>query len=267
MTDTPSNKTPESPLQLERDGAVATLRFNRPAALNAVDVSMAQAFLRAARELAGDPSVRALVLCGAGKGFMAGGDLATLRANPRQGAADLLGPLHEALTVLAAMNAPLIAQVHGVAAGAGLSLMLQADFVIAAEGTRFNLAYVNIGASCDVGASWALPRLVGLRRALEIAMLGDTLSCAQALQEGLVNRVVPAAELDTQVQALAQRLAAGPTVALGHLRRLMRASFDRDLPAQLAAEAAAFIQCAETEDFRTGIDAFFAKQPAGFIGR
>ncbi len=266
MTYTTSTTTPDAPLQLERDGAVVTLRFNRPTALNAVDVPMAQAFLQAARQLASDKSVRAIVLCGAGKGFMAGGDLATLRANPRQAAAELIGPLHEAITLFAAMDAPLIAQVHGVAAGAGLSLMLQADFVIAAEGTRFSMAYVNIGASCDVGASWALPRLVGLRRALEIAMLGETLSCAQAQQLGLVNRVVTAIELETEVKALAQRLAKGPTVALGHLRRLMRESFDRDLPAQLGAEAAAFIHCAETQDFKSGIDAFFAKQPAQFVG-
>ena len=165
------------------------------------------------------------------------------------------------------MDAPLIAQVHGVAAGAGLSLMLQADFIIAAEGTRFSLAYANIGTSCDVGASWALPRLVGLRRALEIAMLGETLTCEEALRLGLVTRVAPPAELDTQVKALAQRLASGPTVAFGRLRRLMRESFGRDLPAQLDAEAQGFLACAGTQDFKTGIDAFFAKQPAQFEGR
>ena len=185
-----------SPLEVTRDGAVATLRFSRPGALNAINVPMAQALLAAVRQLAADASVRAVVLCGAGKGFMAGGDLATLRANPVQGAADLLGPLNEAVQVLATMNAPVIAKVHGVAAGAGLSLMLQADFVIAAEGTRFNLAYINLGTSCDVGASWALPRLVGLRNALEIALMGDTLTASDALRLGLVNRVVPAEHLE-----------------------------------------------------------------------
>jgi 2-(1,2-epoxy-1,2-dihydrophenyl)acetyl-CoA isomerase len=258
---------PEASLQLERNGAVALIRFNRPHALNAIDVPMAQALLRTARALAADRSVRAIVLCGAGKGFMAGGDLATMRADPLQGAADLIGPLNEALLVFAAMDAPLIAQVHGVAAGAGLSLMLQADFVLAAEGTRFNLAYVNLGTSCDVGASWALPRLVGLRRALEIAMLGETLTSADAERLSLVNRVVAAADLKAEVTALAQRLASGPTVAYGHLRRLMRASFDRDLPGQLAAEAAAFAECAATADFKTGIEAFYSKQPAQFVGR
>lgn len=266
MTDTTTMQATEAPLLIERDGAVVVLRFNRPKALNAVDVPMAQAFLQAVRELANDRSVRAIVLCGAGKGFMAGGDLATLSANPRHAAAELIGPLHEALMVLAGIDAPLVAQVHGVAAGAGFSLMLQADFAIAAEGTRFNMAYVNIGASCDVGASWALPRLIGLRRALEVAMLGETLDSAQALQLGLLNRVVPAADLETQAMAFAQRLAKGPTVALGRLRRLMRESFDRDLPAQLAAEAAAFVHCAQTEDFRAGVNAFFTKQTALFSG-
>lgn len=257
----------ESPLQIGREGAVATLRFNRPAALNAIDVPMARSFLSAVKDLAADRGVRAVLMSGAGKGFMAGGDLAVLQADPLQGAADLIGPLHEALTVLDAMDAPLVAQVHGVAAGAGLSLMLQADFVLAAEGTRFNLAYVNIGTSCDVGASWALPRLVGMRRALEIAMLGDAFDAAAAERMGLINRVLPAAELEAAAMALAQRLAAGPTVALGHLRRLMRGAFDRDLAAQLDAESAAFRDCAATEDFRLGIDAFFARKPAVFTGR
>ena len=256
-----------SPLEVTRDGAVATLRFSRPDALNAINVPMAQALLAAVRALATDTSVRAVVLCGAGKGFMAGGDLATLRANPVQGAADLLGPLNEAVQVLATMNAPVIAKVHGVAAGAGLSLMLQADFVIAAEGTRFNLAYINLGTSCDVGASWALPRLVGLRHALEIALMGDTLTASDALRLGLVNRVVPVEHLDTAAAALIDRVAHGPTLAYGAMKRLMRASFDRDLDTQLIAETAAFAGCAATQDMRTGIEAFFAKKPPVFEGR
>jgi 2-(1,2-epoxy-1,2-dihydrophenyl)acetyl-CoA isomerase len=257
----------DRPLLLTRDGAVARLCFNRPEALNAIDVPMAHALLTTSRQLAADASVRAVVLCGAGKGFMAGGDLATLSADPVQGAADLITPLHEAVQILAGLDAPLIAQVHGVVAGAGLSLMLQADFVLAAEGTRFNLAYANVGASCDVGASWALPRMVGLRRALEIALLGDTLEATDAARLDLINRVVPAAELEAQVNALAQRLAAGPTRALGQMRRLMRNAFDHSLPEQLDAEAAAFGLCARTQDFRTGLDAFFARQPARFVGR
>lgn len=259
--------TTDAPLLTGRDGAVATLRFNRPAALNAIDVPMARAFLAAVQDIAADRGVRAVLLSGAGKGFMAGGDLAVLSADPQRGAAELIGPLHEALTVLDALDAPVVAQVHGVAAGAGLSLMLQADFVLAAAGTRFNLAYASIGASCDVGGSWALPRWVGLRRALEIALLGDTLDAATAERIGLINRVVPAADLESEALALAHRLAGGPTVALGHLRRLLRASQGRDLATQLDAEAAAFQACAATDDFRLGLDAFRDRKPPAFTGR
>ena len=258
--------TTPPPLLLERHGAIATLRFNRPGALNAIDVPMATALRDTVRSLAQDDSVRCVVLCGAGKGFMAGGDLATLRADPVQGAADLLAPLNEAVALLAQLNAPVIAQVHGVAAGAGLSLMLQADLVLAADTTRFNLAYINLGTSCDVGASWALPRLVGLRHALEIALLGETFSTDDALRLGLINRVLPAAELDAAAQALAQRIASGPTVAYGQMRRLLRDSLTRDLPAQLQAEAQAFLACAKTPDFSEGVAAFLAKRPAQFAG-
>ena len=258
---------PTAPLLLERNGAIATLRFNRPDALNAIDVPMANAVLAAVQTIAADPGVRAVVLCGNGRGFMAGGDLATLRADPVQGAIDILTPLNAALLLLAQMNAPVVAQVHGVAAGAGLSLLLMADYVIAAEGTRLNLAYINLGTSCDVGASWALPRTVGLRKALEIALLGEAFTADDALRLGLINRIVPAAELDSATTNLAQRLAAGPTVAYGAMKRLMRASMDRTLPEQLAAEKDAFVHCAGTDDFRAGVEAFHQRQSAQFVGR
>lgn len=265
MTDD-TEAAPPALLQ-ERQGAIATLRFNRPAALNAIDVPMARAFLAAVQAIAADASVRAVVLRGNGKGFMAGGDLATLRADPVQGAMDLLGPLHAGLALLAQIDAPVIAQVHGVAAGAGLSMLLQADYVLMAEGTRLNLAYINLGTSCDVGASWALPRMVGLRQALEIALLGDAFTAEDALRLGLVNRVVPMAELDAATAAVAERLAAGPTVAYGAMKRLMRQSLERSLPEQLAAEQQAFAHCAATADFREGIEAFYARRPAQFNGR
>ena len=257
----------EPPLLLERHGAIATLRFNRPASMNALDVPTALALRDAVRAIAQDAGVRAVLLQGSGRAFVAGGDLAALRADPVQGAHDLLGPLNETLLLLQGLNAPVIAQVHGAAAGAGLSLMLMCDFVLAAEGTKFNLAYINLGTSCDVGASWALPRLVGLRNALEIALMGDTLTAPDALRLGLVNRVVPAEHLDTATDTLIERIAHGPTLAYGAMKRLMRASFDRDLDTQLIAETAAFAGCAATEDMRTGIEAFYARKPAVFEGR
>ena len=221
----------------------------------------------AVQSIAADPGVRAVVLRGNGRGFMAGGDLATLRADPVQGAIDILTPLNAALELLTQMNAPVIAKVHGAAAGAGLSLVLMADYVIAAEGTRFNLAYINLGTSCDVGASWALPRIVGVRQALEIALLGDAFNADDALRLGLINRMVPAAELESSTTALAQRLASGPTLAYGAMKRLMRESMERTLPEQLAAEKDAFVQCAGTEDFRAGVEAFHQRQSAQFVGR
>jgi 2-(1,2-epoxy-1,2-dihydrophenyl)acetyl-CoA isomerase len=145
--------------------------------------------------------------------------------------------------------------------------MLMCDFVLAAEGSKFNLAYINLGTSCDVGASWALPRLVGLRRALEIALLGESFGADEALRLGLINRVLPAAELPAAAQAFAERIASGPTVAYGHMRRLMRASLDHNLATQLQAEAQAFDACARTDDLREGIEAFFAKRKPQFNGQ
>lgn len=256
----------DRPLLVSRDGGVAHLRFNRPKALNAIDSATAKALLAAADELARDRSVRAIVLSGAGKGFMAGGDLAQMQADPSAIAPDIIGPLHAALQKLAAIDAPVIASVHGVVAGAGVSLMLAADLAIAAEGTRFTLAYLGIGASCDGGASFALPRIVGLRKALEIALLNEPFDAAEALRLSLVNRVVPAAELEAETAKLAQRLGEGPTGAIGRVRRLMRQSFQSDYAAQLGAEKEAFAASAASNDFAEGVRAFFDKRPARFEG-
>ena len=256
----------DSPLLFTCADGIARLRFNRPAVLNAIDVPTAQAFRAACDSIAADASVRAVLLSGEGRAFVAGGDLAFMQAQPAAAVDGLIEPLHQGLLKLAAIDAPVVASVHGAAAGAGLSLMLAADLVIAAEGTRFNLAYVNVGTSCDVGASWALPRVVGLRRAMEIALLGDTLGAEQALQWGLVNRVVPAAELGERTEALLQQLARGPTKALGRLRRLMRQSLGTEFAPQLAAEAESFAACAATADFAEGVSAFLAKRPARFTG-
>ncbi|QXL83880.1 enoyl-CoA hydratase/isomerase family protein [Comamonas sp. NLF-1-9] len=253
-------------LLVSREGAIATLQFNRPEALNALNLEMALAFLAAMREIAADNTVRAVVLKGAGRAFIAGGDLAVLRANPVEGARTLLGPLNEAIRLMHQMDAPIIAQVHGASAGGGLSLMLMCDFVLAAEGSKFNLAYINLGTNCDLGGSWALPRLTGLRHALEIALLGESLSAEDALRLGLINRVLPAGELQTATQALARCLASGPTLAYGRMKRLMRESFDRDLASQLEAEALSFEACAGTDDLREGLEAFFERRPPVFRG-
>lgn len=251
-----------SALAIEQTNGIAHLRFNRPGVLNALDAATAQAFVAACRALASDPTVRVVVLSGAGPAFMAGGDLAALRADPIGAARALIGPMHEGVRLLMQMSAPVIASVHGAVAGAGWSLALAADLALAAEGTRFNLAYVNIGTSCDLGASWSLPRLVGLRKALEIALLAETIDAAEALRLGLVQRVVPLSDLVVETSALARRLAAKPPAALGHLKRLMRASSERSLQAQLEAEQDAFLDCAGRSEFTAAIDKFFAERVA-----
>ena len=255
------------PLAVHREGGLVHLRLNRPEALNTLNVPLARALAAAAGALATDPDVRAVVLSGVGRGFCAGGDLAQMKADPVPVARELIEALHEAIVHLNALRAPVLASVHGVVAGAGVSLLLACDLAIAAEGTRFNLAYVNVGASCDGGSSWSLPRVVGLRKAFEIALLGETLDATEALRLGLVNRVVPAAELEAQTLRLAQQLACGPTRALGEMKQLLRGSQQASLREQLGAEAAAFLRCAATQDFRGALDAFLAKRPARFAGR
>ena len=261
------NGTDTRPVQLLRDNAVAILQFNRPDALNALDVPTARAFHAACLELAVDASVRAVIVRGAGRAFGVGGDLAALRFDAAAVAAQLIEPLHASVKLLAALDAPVIASLHGAVAGGSLSLALACDLAIAAEGTRFDLAYARVGASCDVSGSWHLPRLVGLRHAMQIALLCDGFDAAEALRLGLVNRVVPAAELHAQTLTLAQRLAAGPTLAYGRLKRLLRQSFDNDLATQLDAERDNFLGSTRTRDFQEGRDAFLAKRPPLFEGR
>ncbi len=269
------NTTTPASVRVLRDGAVAVLELNRPDALNALDTAMTQAFLDACRQATSDPSVRAIVIRGAGKAFGVGGDLAqmcgpdpaALQTNAAAVAARLIDGLHGGLRLLTAGDAPVIGALHGAVAGGTMSLALACDLRIAADNAKFNLAYARIGASNDGSSSWHLPRLVGLGRAMEIALLSDTIDAAQALHLGLVNRVVPAADLERESMQLAKRLADGPTKAYGRIRRLLRASFENDLSTQLDAEAAAFVEGTKTDDFREGLEAFLGKRAAKFTGR
>lgn len=249
-----------------REGAVAHLRFDRPQALNAIDRAMAGAFRRACEDIAADRSVRVVHLGAEGRAFMAGGDIAAMREDPVGAPRELIAGMHAGIRLLAAMDAPVVAQVHGAVAGGGLGLVLACDLVVAAEGTRFAVAYPHIGASCDCSTSWGLPRVVGLRKSLELALLGDTIDAGEALRLGLVNRVVPQDRLAAETDAIVQRLAQGPTLALGRLKRLLRSSLDHDLGTHLDAEAAGFLDCAGTADFREGVGAFLDKRPARFTG-
>ncbi|MES2423208.1 MAG: enoyl-CoA hydratase-related protein [Pseudomonadota bacterium] len=256
-----------SPVLLTRNGAVAQIQFNRPQQLNTLDVATAQAFLAVCQTVQADSSVRAVVISGAGRGFGAGGDLASFKTDPSATAVAVIEPMHAAIKILTSLDAPVIASLHGVVAGGSLSLAMACDLAIAAEGTKFNLAYANVAANCDVSGSWHLPRLVGLRNAMQIALLCDTFLADEALRLGLVNRVVPADQLAAETEKLAQRLANGPTLALGKLKKLLRASLNNDLATQLDLERDAFRASTATRDFGEALDAFFNKRPPLFEGR
>lgn len=245
------------------DSGVAVVTLNRPQAMNSLDMATARAFREVFERLATERTARAVVLRGAGKAFSAGGDLALLSTAP-ESAGELIDHVHEGLKAMASLDAPVIASVHGAAAGAGMSLCAACDLALAAEGTRFNLAFASVGATCDSSSTWSLPRLLGLRRALEIALLCETLDADQALRIGLVNRVVPADQLEAETMRLAQRLAGGATLAYGRIKRLMRQSFETTFAEQLDAERDAFQASAQTDDFRAGTSAFLGKRKPVF---
>jgi 2-(1,2-epoxy-1,2-dihydrophenyl)acetyl-CoA isomerase len=254
-------------ITLSVDDTVATIKLNRPSVLNAIDAGAAKALLDTMQAVAGRSDVRVIVLRGEGRAFCAGGDVARFEGGDPEAAIDeIIGPFHEALRVLERLPQPSIAAVHGAAAGAGFSLALGCDFAIATDTAKFTLAYARIGASPDGAATYHLPRIVGLRKATELALLADTIDAAEALRLGLVNSVVPEAEFDAECARLASRLAAGPSAAYHRIRELMVSSFERDLDAQLEAERQAFKALARTQDFKEGVSAFLGKVPARFKG-
>ena len=259
------------PLLLERDDRVATLTLNRPESLNTLDLSLMDALIDAAAEVASDDALRVVVIRGAGKHFMAGGDLRTFAAMLEGEPADrtvrfkrMIARLHSSIEAFHRMPHPVIGQVQGAVAGFGLSLMNACDLVVAADNTYFASAYRAIALTSDGGGSWALPRVVGMRRAMEIMLLAERFDAQQALAWGLVNRVVPLAEVDATVAGMVKSLVDGPTLAIRNAKRLMRESLGRSLSEQLDAEAASFAACAATPDFAEGVAAFLEKRPARF---
>ncbi len=254
------------PITLTIEHGVARVEFNRPEALNAINVALAQRLLEICQQLQARADVRVIVLAGAGRAFMAGGDLAAFRdsAQPAVLAAAIIEPLHQALALLARMPQIVLGSVHGAVSGAGMSMALGCDLTLAADNARFCLAYSAIAASLDGGGSWHLARQVGLQRAMRLALLNEPLSAAQALELGLVAEVLPAAQLPERTDQLARQLASGPAGANAAIKRLLRQAGDRSLTEQLDDEQRAFVTCAASEDFREGITAFFARRKPQF---
>lgn len=258
---------PDATVRTWQEGAVAHIHFNRPASLNAIDEAMALGFAAACERIEADRTIRVVVLTGEGRAFMAGGDIAAMSQDPAPVAERLIHAMHRGIRILNALPAPVIASVHGVVAGGGLGLVLSCDLCIAAEHTRFSMAYSQIGTSSDCGTSWALPRLVGLRKALEIALLDEPVEAAEALRLGLINKVVPKTDLQDETLRLAERLVNGPTLAFGRLKALLRESGGRDLQGQLDAERRSFLDSTATSDFQEGLQAFLQKRRARFTGQ
>ncbi|WP_026354475.1 enoyl-CoA hydratase/isomerase family protein [Massilia niastensis] len=255
---------------LDEVSGVATIRFARPAVLNAIDLSSATAFHAAVQCVCADPRTRCIVLAGTGKAFVAGGDVGAFARNIDDASAlihGLLDALNPALLALRRVSAPVVAVVRGPAAGAGMSLVLSADVVLASDNAIFQIAYDRLGAQPDCGGTWFLERRVGRGRAFELMFTGKRLNADDALAYGIVNEIVADDALDARASALASRIASGPTSAFGRFKHLIDEAPSLSLAAQLEAERSAFVAATRTADFREGVSAFLEKRHPLFAGR
>jgi 2-(1,2-epoxy-1,2-dihydrophenyl)acetyl-CoA isomerase len=258
-------------LHLDLADAVATVTLHRPAAMNALDAELKVALRDTLAQVAEDDAVRAVVLTGAGRAFCVGQDLTEHAHNLETDRDAVWSTVPEHYTpiasLLATMPKPVVAAVNGTAAGAGAAFALACDFRVAADTAKLTMAFAAVGLAADSGSSWSLPRLVGLAKAKELLMLGPTLTAAEALELGLLTEVVPAESVTGRARELAVRLAQGPTVALGAIRRSLAHSAGHDLAASLDLEQQMMELTGSSEDHRGAVAAFLAKQRPTFEGR
>jgi len=258
-------------LRYEAADGIATILLNRPDAYNALNHALGRDLLHAAIEADEDRAVRCILLTGAGKAFCSGGDVKDFSETlDRIGIhiKRLTTDFHGAISRLARSPKPVLMAVNGVAAGAGFSLAIAGDLVVATESARFTIAYSKIGAAPDGSSTYFLPRLVGYLRAMELYLTNRTLSAREAMEWGLVNRVVPDAEFAGAVKTLARELANGPTYAFGRAKQLFLHSTQESLETQMELEAQAIAATGHSEDFATGVTAFAKKLGAPkFRGR
>ena len=250
--------------------AVARITLNRPRAYNALDLTLARDLFAATLEADEDAAVRCIVLTGAGAAFCAGGDVkAFAAAGARAGLfiKELTTYLHGTISRLCRSPKPVVVGVNGVAAGGGMGLAISGDLVVAAESARFTMAYAAIGASPDASSSYFLPRLVGIRRAIELHYTNRVLSAREALEWGIVTRVHADAEFPAALAGLACDLAGGPTLAFGRAKRLFHHASEESLETQMELEAQAIAASAHTDDFQHAVAAFATKAPVTYRGR
>ncbi len=258
-------------LTFEVGAHVARITLNRPDAANAINLELARELEEAALICDQDPDVRAILLTGAGRIFCGGGDLKSFNAQSPTELPGLLKRLtlhlHQAIHLFSRMDPPLVIAINGNAGGAGMSLAAAGDIVIAGEAVRFTLAYTRVGLSPDGSATYFLPRLIGLRRTMELALTNRMISAREAEAWGIVTRVVPDAEAVAQAASIAQELANGPTRSYGAVKRLLYATANSTLDQQMELETETIANLARSEDSREGIAAFLAKRAPVFKGR
>ncbi|HWZ53585.1 MAG TPA: enoyl-CoA hydratase [Candidatus Acidoferrales bacterium] len=254
----------------ERNGSIATIRLNRPERLNALNIEMGRALVHALLRASQDNSVRAVVVTGAGRGFCAGGDVELLRDLRKRNASDELKALLEAgkeiCLSIATMTKPVIAAVNGPAAGGGMNLALAADIRVASDAASFTESFAKVGLYPDFGGTYFLPRIVGPALSAELFYTAETLSAADALRLGIVNRVFSAAQFEAETQKIVEVLAGAPTVALRDVKRTIVADDKKALEMKLDEEIRLQIHCFQSEDCLEGLNAFFEKRKPNFKG-
>jgi 2-(1,2-epoxy-1,2-dihydrophenyl)acetyl-CoA isomerase len=263
-----------SHVEISTNNGIATVTMNRPEARNALSMEMRQQLNDAFHDLEADDSVRCVVLTGKGDHFMAGGDVKGMGESIQRSAKEIrkeftlrIHDLHPIMFAMRRMPKPVIASCRGASAGAGVSMALACDLVIASEDAFFTLAYCKIGTSPDGSSSFHLPRAVGIKKAMEIALLGDRFDAKAAKDMGMINFVVKDADLDSETQKLATRLANGPTHVYGNTKALLYRSLESEFESQLQAEAEYFADCASRADFKEGVTAFIEKRSPVFTGK
>ncbi|HYI45152.1 MAG TPA: enoyl-CoA hydratase [Actinomycetota bacterium] len=261
---------PEDPILVERRGGISWVTLNRPDKRNAINAEMREQLLAAIAEASNDQTIRCLVLTGAGKGFCTGADLSGSKGGGKPQAGSIRDVIREGtqrvFKALWELEVPTIAAVNGVTAGFGCQLAFACDLVIASEESRFIEVFTSRGIIPDGGSAYLLPRLIGLARAKEMVFFADPWSAADAERIGLVNRVVPPSDLEKVTMEWAERLATGPTKALGLAKRLLNRSLESTLDASLEEEALTQELITNTNDIREGITAFVEKRDPKFTG-
>lgn len=256
-------------IKFEVADGVATITLNRPEVANAFNSHVGRELFDASLKCTSNPDIRAVILTGAGKFFCAGGDLSEFAGADNLDALlkQMTTHLHSAISRFARMNAPLIGAINGTAGGGGFSLMCACDIIYLADSAKLTMAYTAAGLTPDASSSYFLPRMIGVQRAMELALTNRRLTAEEALDWGLVNKVLPAEDVLPEAQKLAAQLAAGPTLAYGGVKKLMRTSFDQSLETQMEDESQSIVAMTYTADVKEGIEAFLNKRKPVFKGR